>query len=193
MPEEQYRRPVRTVNGPVILVGRRMRLRPVDGKYRELPMNSIPVEKRTGMLHILYIPETLRISGPEQDKTYPHGAHYRYDRGYSVHVEVMSRGLSEGQYDEMVRRPPYTGSWSRMRRLADRHTPLLASREVDVHYSGSSTSTDEHLTLISPRQLPQYLRGVLPYIGMDARDIRSITQYVESLLERGRRELNSRR
>jgi hypothetical protein len=173
MPEEQYRRPVRTVNGPVILVGRRMRLRPVDGKYRELPMNSIPVEKRTGMLHILYIPETLRISGPEQDKTYPHGAHYRYD--------------------EMVKRPPYTGSWSRMRRLADRHTPLLASREVDVHYSGSSTSTDEHLTLISPRQLPQYLRGVLPYIGMDARDIRSITQYVESLLERGRRELNSRR
>ena len=187
-----YKEPSRTVNGPLYVVERRIRTR-WSGNH-PVPVSRIPLEQRTGMLHVIYVAGSLTIRNNAQtENVYPKGAHYNYDQSCDVYVEVLPRGRSEAQYDEWVKRPPYIGTWARVRRVRTRNTPLVATIEPWAFEGGTSPSTDAHLTLVSGRDIRQHLRGVLPYIGVHPSDVDTVYTYIEVSMNKGRRGLLARR
>ena len=187
-----YKEPGRQVNGPLYVVERRIRTRWAN--RHPIPVDRIPPEERTGMLHVIYVANTLTIRHNAQtSNVYPQGAHYSYGASSAVYLEVMPRGRSEAQYAEWTARPPYIGTWARVRRIQTRSTPILASREPGAFEGETSPSTDAHLTLVPVRSIRQHLMGVLPYIGVHPSDVATAFSYIDTLITRGRRELRTSR
>ncbi len=187
-----YKAPSRRVDGPAYVVGRRMRTR--WSGNNPIPVSRIPLEERTGMLHVTFISGTLTIRNNGQtDNVYPDGASYSYDSIVSVYLEVLPRGRHERQYAEWVERPPYIGTSDRVRRIQTRNTPIVATREPWDYSGQGSVSTDEHLTLVSPQKIRHHLMGVLPYIGVHSSDVGTAYSYIETLITRGKRGLHARR
>ena len=184
-----YTPPSRTLRGPVYIVGRRIRTRWVN--HQPMPVNRVPLEQRTGMLHVTYVGSELVIRNNGQTgDVYASGAHYECSGTCSVYMEVLPRGRSEREYAEWLERPPYIGTSDRVRRVQMRNTPILASRQPWAFQGGSSVFTDEHLTIVhSPRALRQHLLGVLPFIGVHPSDVSAAYSYIDTFLTRGKRDL----
>jgi hypothetical protein len=176
---QQFQEAVRTFNQPVVLVTRKM------GRSRT-PVDQIPAAQRTGMLHIMYA-TSLKIKGGETGDTYPKGAHFEWD-GCDLWLEVLPKGLSQAERQKQAQRPVLIeSSMARdLRLLPVQNTPMIGSTRAGT--LGYSTGTSDYMTLVQPNSLGLYLGGVLPYIGVDARDVAPVLQYVTTLLQQGLQE-----
>lgn len=187
-----YKDPSRRITGPVYVVERRIRTRWVN--HHPIPVNRIPLEQRTGMLHVIYVAGTLTIRNNAQTtNVYPHGAHYNYEASCEVYLEVLARGRSEAQYAEWTEHPPYISTWDHVRRIQTRNTPIVASRDSRAFEGETSPSTNAHLTLVSVLNIRKHLMGVLPYIGVHPSDVGTAYNYIDTLITRGRRGLRTSR
>lgn len=189
---QTYTAPSRKVPVPVYIVERRIRT--YWANRHPVPVSRIPLEQRTGMLHVTYVAGELVIRNNSQtDNVYPDRTSYEAAGTCAMYLEVLPRGQSEGRYAEWVERPPYIGTSDRVRRIQTRNTPIVASRQSWGYQGGSSVGTDAHLTLVPPGRIRHHLLGVLPYIGVHPSDVQTAYSYIDTLLNAGRRDLRVRR
>ncbi|HKX24627.1 MAG TPA: hypothetical protein VJM46_05305 [Candidatus Saccharimonadales bacterium] len=143
---------------------------------------------------MIYVAGALNIRNNAQtSNVYSNGAHYSYNRSCDVYMEVLPRGQSDARYAEWTERPPYIGTWARVRRIRTRNTPIVATIESRGFTGETSPSTDAHLTLVSGRNIRQHLMGVLPYIGVHPSDVDTAYTYIEVSMNKGRRDLGASR
>jgi hypothetical protein len=181
-----FERPVRRIDQAVLVMIRQYHPH-FDDNSRPIPVNRIPLEKRTGVLTIILSQTGLRINGSETGDVYSNGAWLQSGPGCRIYMEVFPRGRSEKEYklwgrETVLRTVPMPGA----------RTPLVISDQAYVMLNGVSTSVVgglEHMRLLAPDKLREYLNGVLPLLGVDPADQEKVALYVRRLLLEGQERL----
>lgn len=159
-----------------------------DDEGRPLPVASVPREKRIGTLQIILCLEGLAISGSETEKNvYPQGAPFNYTRGCEVFLGVFPRGGTPEQYYRWQRDLKYRTVFLQVR------TPLVISPAAMLYPSGVNrpgVTGLEHMTLVPPDKLADYLTATLLLIGVGSADMEVVVRHVTELLQSGESQLH---
>ncbi len=183
---QRHRRPERRFDKPVLLAISNVHER-YDGRSRPIPIDRVPVERRTGELTLVLALRGLVINSPGTENVYPDGAAFAYSSGCEVHVEVYPRGRSSADYAEWLR-----NSGVRMALLPSaRNTPLAVSYQAGVYPSGMARSGPggDPIRLVGPDKMALYLTSVLPNIGVADSDVQVATGHIRQLFLSGKEEL----
>jgi hypothetical protein len=183
---KRYRRPERRFDRPVLLATLNVH-RQYDRRSRPIPTDRVPVEKRSGELHLVLALRGLVINSPGTENNYPDGASFAYSSGCEVHVEVYPRGRTSAEYTQWLR-----DSVVRMALLPGaKSTPLAVSYEAGVYPSGMTRlgPGGDPIRLVSPDKLTPYLTSALPLIGVAAGEVSTAAEHVRKLFLEGNKEL----
>lgn len=183
---QRHRRPERRFDKPVLLAISNVH-RHYDGRSRLIPVDCVPVERRTGELTLVLALRGLVVNSPGTENTYPDGAAFTYSSGCEVHVEVYPRGRTSDEYTQWLR-----NSGVRMALLPSaKNTPLAVSYQAGVYPSGMTRSGPggDPIRLVGPDKMALYLTSVLPNIGVADSDVQVATGHISELFGKGRQGL----
>lgn len=183
---QRHRRPERRFDKPVLLAISNVHPH-YDGRSRPIPIDRVPVERRTGELTLVLALRGLVINSPGTENVYPDGAAFVYSSGCEVHVEVYPRGRSSADYAEWLR-----NSEVRMTLLSSaKSTPLAVSFQAGVYPSGVRRSGPggDPIRLVGPDKMALYLTKVLPRIGVADGDVQGATTHISELFGKGQQDL----
>lgn len=179
---QKYETPVRRFTTPMTLVIVRTPF------YKGgVPAKNVPLERRTGMVRVVYS-SAMEVRGVgTEDGNYPAGASYLVKPGCEATVEVLQRGLSDAAYARLLQDPPYTRDCG-IQRLPT-GTPIIAPGECLV--ANKSASPRARIRLVPEDNLKRYLTNLLPLIGVATSEAGRVATHLEVTINQGKRELAS--
>jgi hypothetical protein len=160
----------------------------LDGKEQVIPLNRVPLEKRTGELTVILALKGLVVNGAGEDGVYPKGAAIKYEQGCDVILEVFPRGHSDAEYAR------WQGNMLMDTvRLPNSRTPLFVSGDASPQARGAYRGGFdlEQVRVLDLSKLQPYLEGVLPWLGTHAADVEPTIKHVREALARGKKRVEA--